>query len=144
MTETPSRFKPILIGCFGLIFLFVVFAVLIGILFSDKSKFDDPFAEKIGVVEVSGIIEDSQDVVDQIKKYREDEDIKAILVRINSPGGAVAPSQEIYQEIRKTIKQKIVVSSMGTLAASGGYYIACATNKVVANPGTVREASASL
>lgn len=133
----PSRIKPFLIGCLSLLVLAAVFVVAVGFLFSDKKTFEDPFGEKIGVVEVNGVIGESQDVVDQIKKYRKDSNVKAILVRIDSPGGAVAPSQEIYDEIRKTIAKKPVVASMATLAASGGFYIACAANKVVANPGTI-------
>ena len=65
------------------------------------------------------------------------EDIKAIILRIDSPGGGVGPSQEIYREVRKTIKAKKVVVSMGSLAASGGYYIAAAADRIVANPGTI-------
>jgi protease-4 len=137
MAGNPSRFRSFFLGCFGAFFLITAAAVLIGYFYYDSVRLEDPFGEKIAVVEVSGIIEDSRDIVDQIKKYREDKEIKAVLVRIESPGGAVAPSQEIYREIRKTVPEKTVVSTMGTLAASGGYYIACAAHKVVANPGTV-------
>ena len=93
--------------------------------------------EKIGVVEVQGIITDSKRVVRQIKKYRNDSSIKGVILRINSPGGAVAPSQEIYSEVLKIRDEKKVIASMGSLAASGGYYIASATNSIIANPGTL-------
>ena len=95
------------------------------------------FTEKIGIISVEGIISTSQTVTSQLVKYRKDKDIKAIILKINSPGGAIAPSQEIYREIRKTIPVKKVVAAMGTVAASGGYYISAATNKIVANPGTI-------
>lgn len=101
----------------------------------ERAEFD--FGEKVGVVEVTGMIVDARDTIDQIKQLREDDTIKAIVVRIDSPGGAVAPSQEIYREIRKTASQKKVVASMGAVAASGGYYIAAAADGIIASPGTI-------
>jgi len=95
------------------------------------------FSEKIGVIPVEGTISDSQTVTSELVKFRKDNRIKAVILKINSPGGAIAPSQEIYREIEKTIPTKKVVAAMGTVAASGGYYIAAATNKIVANPGTI-------
>ena len=103
---------------------------------SGKSA-DFEFGEKVGVVEITGIIVDSRDAIDQIKQLREEDSIKAIVVRIDSPGGAVAPSQEIYREIRKTVPLKKVVASMGSVAASGGYYIAAAADGIIASPGTI-------
>lgn len=101
----------------------------------DRAKFE--FGEKVGVVEITGVIVDARDAIDQIKQLREEDSIKAIVVRINSPGGAVAPSQEIYREIRKTIPLKKVIASMGSVAASGGYYIAAAADGIMASPGTI-------
>ncbi|MBI5748908.1 MAG: signal peptide peptidase SppA [Nitrospinae bacterium] len=92
---------------------------------------------KLALVRIEGVITESEDIVRQIKKYREDSSIKGIVLRIDSPGGAVGPSQEIYKEVLKTTEGKKVVASMGGLAASGGYYIACAANRVFANPGTI-------
>jgi len=95
--------------------------------------------QKIALVEVNGVILDSNDIVRQLSRYRRDDGIKAIVLRIDSPGGGVAPSQEIYQEvlrIRADNKKKIY-ASMGSMAASGGYYIACATDRIFANPGTL-------
>jgi protease-4 len=98
----------------------------------------DDGKEKIALVEISGQIFDSKDIVRQISKYRRDDDIKAILLRIDSPGGAVAPSQEIYDEVlRVRADNKKIYASMGSLAASGGYYIAVAADRVFANPGTL-------
>jgi protease IV len=93
--------------------------------------------EQVGIVEISGMILDAKNITDHLKRFRENDDIKAIVVRIDSPGGAVGPSQEIYREIRKTIEIKPVVASMGAIAASGGYYIAAGTNGIMANPGTI-------
>lgn len=95
------------------------------------------FGYKIGVIPVDGVISSSQSVTSHLVKFRKDAGIKAIILRINSPGGEIAPSQAIYREIEKTIPVKKVVVSMGTVAASGGYYIAAAANKIVANPGTI-------
>jgi len=93
--------------------------------------------EKIGMVFVEGPIMDSKPIVDEITDLRKDDQIKAILIRVESPGGGVGPSQEIYQEIQRTKASKPVVVSMGSLAASGGYYISAAATKIVANPGTI-------
>jgi len=96
-------------------------------------------SDKVAVIKIEGVILDSEDVVKQLKKYSENDAVKAIVLRIDSPGGAVVPSQEIYEEVykvRQNNKQKIV-TSMGSVAASGGYYIAAASDKIVANPGTL-------
>ena len=93
---------------------------------------------KIAVVELQGVITSSEDIVRQIKKYRETNSIKGILLRVDSPGGGVVASQEIYEEVKKTRDGgKPVVVSMGALAASGGYYVSCGASRLVANPGTL-------
>ncbi|MDI1471738.1 MAG: signal peptide peptidase SppA [Thermodesulfovibrio sp.] len=92
---------------------------------------------KIAMVNVKGIIVDSKAVIEEIKQYRKNPAIKAIVLRVDSPGGAVVPSQEIYEEIKRTIKVKPVVVSMGSIAASGAYYISCPATKIIANPGTI-------
>jgi protease-4 len=92
----------------------------------------------VAVVEVYGEITDSRDVVRQLKKWADDGSVKAIVLDINSPGGAVAPSQEMYEQVRRIKEEgKIVVASFRSVAASGGYYVACAADKIVANPGTL-------
>ena len=93
--------------------------------------------EKIGVIPVEGTIMDSEAVVSDLVEFKKNKGIKAIILRVNSPGGAVGPSQEIYREVRKTIEKKKVIASLGSIAASGGYYISSAANKIVANPGTL-------
>jgi protease-4 len=95
------------------------------------------FGDKVGVVEVQGVISDAKPIVSQLKKFRKNEAIKAIVLRIDSPGGGVGPSQEIYSEVKKTTGEKKVVASMGAIAASGGYYVAAAADHVMANPGTI-------
>jgi len=93
--------------------------------------------EKVGVVEINGVIMEARQVLEQLKRFRDSDAIKAVVIRINSPGGAVGPSQEIYREIRKTAQEKKVVASMGSMAASGGYYVAAAADEIMANPGTI-------
>jgi protease-4 len=97
----------------------------------------EPGDGKVGIVEIKGVITESKETINLIKRFREDETIKAIVIRIDSPGGVVGPSQEIYREVRKTIGQKKIIASMGSIAASGGYYIAAGTDGIVANPGTI-------
>ncbi len=93
--------------------------------------------DKVGVVEVYGAITGADKTVRLIEKYAKDSSIKGILVHIDSPGGAVAPSQEIYEALLQARKKKKVVASMATLAASGGFYIAVGADRIVANPGTI-------
>lgn len=93
--------------------------------------------EGVGVLQIDGAIDDSRDVLAEIKRLREMPWVKAIVVRIDSPGGAVAPTQEIFEEIRRAKTKKPFIASMGSTAASGGYYIASACEKILANPGTL-------
>ncbi len=95
------------------------------------------FGEKVGVVEIRGVIANPKAIILQLKKFRKNENVKAIVLRIDSPGGGVGPSQEIYSEVKKTTLQKKVVASMGAIAASGGYYVAAASDHIMANPGTI-------
>ena len=93
---------------------------------------------EIALVRIQGTLMDSQNIVRQLSNYRHNPNVRGIVLRIDSPGGAVAPAQEIYNEIMKLkADHKTVYASMGTVAASGGYYIACAANYVLANPGTL-------
>ncbi len=133
-----SRRHPFLF--FILIFSSILAIVIIGtsLLFtlgSQNANFD--FGEKVGIIEIKGVISDSKDIIAHLKQFREDDSIKSIVLRIDSPGGGVGPSQEIFREVRKTIVQKKVITSMGTIAASGGYYVAAGTDGIVANPGTI-------
>jgi len=95
--------------------------------------------EKVAVVRIEGVILDSREAIEELRKFRDNPSIKAIVLRIDSPGGGVVPSQEIYSEVLKarTEGKVKIIASMGNLAASGGYYIAAATDKIVANPGTL-------
>jgi len=96
-----------------------------------------PSGEKVAIVRIEGPIMDSKTAIEEIRDYARNQSIRAIVLRVDSPGGAVAPSQEIYEEVRKAVLKKKVVVSMGSLAASGGYYISAPASRILANPGTL-------
>jgi protease IV len=102
------------------------------------SKFSSFSSRKVGLVEISDVIYSSEDYVKQLRDMREDDAVAGVILRVDSPGGAVAPSQEVFEEVMKfrDINKPLVVS-MGNLAASGGYYIASPAFKIFANPGSV-------
>ncbi len=128
----PGRFFRVLIFLL-LLGIFLELASIISILTGVKHGENGNLA----IVTLKGPIEDSRDVVDQIKTYADSEHVKAMVLRIDSPGGTVGASQEIHDSVVTTAKKKPVVVSMGDLAASGGYYAAAGATKIVANPGTI-------
>ena len=95
--------------------------------------------DRIALIRIEGVILDARETLGELKKFSENPSVKAIVLRIDSPGGGVVPSQEIYDAVRRvrTKSNKAVIASMGSVAASGGYYIAAATDRIVANPGTL-------
>jgi protease-4 len=93
--------------------------------------------EAIGVIEVKGVIVESEKIIENLVAFRENEKIKGIVLRVDSPGGTVGASQEIYEEVRRTSDVKPVVASMASVAASGGLYVSLAARKIMANPGTI-------
>ena len=129
---------PLLTGCLiaVLVIFFLVGMSVIALKFLGQGKMSLVAGEKVGVVEIKGLISDSKTVLKQLNRFSEDQAIRAIVVRINSPGGAVGPSQEILQEVEKVKKRKKVLASLGTVAASGGYYIASGADLIMANKGT--------
>ena len=134
--KTPKHRRPFLRGCLMIVLVLAAFfLLLLGI--SRMDGFSLSMGGKVAIIPISGMIADSEQVIEQMKRFEKDNAVKAIVLRINSPGGGVAPSQEIYEEVRKLNAKKPVLTSMGTIAASGGYYIASATRKVYANPGTM-------
>ncbi len=120
-----------------LIFFIIIFIIvaILSLMLTFKHKV--PLGEKVAVVRITGVIIDSTDIIEELKEYSKDNSIKAIVIRIDSPGGGVAPSQEIYEEILKIKENKKVIVSMGSVAASGGYYISSSADKIVANAGTL-------
>jgi protease-4 len=121
-------------GCFIGLAGGVVLTLLAVWLLSGAEMFK---GSRVGEIDITGTILGSRSTLKELKKFRKNSSIKAILLRIDSPGGAVAPSQEIYREVLRTVKVKPVVVSMGSLAASGAYYIASAATRILADPGTL-------
>jgi protease IV len=135
-TPPPAPRRPFLRGCAVVVLVIGAFFVLLAVV----SRFDTGALTrrpKVAVLPITGLITDSREIIDQLKAFAKDDSVKAIVLRINSGGGGVGPSQEIYAEVRKLRGKKIILTSMGALAASGGYYIACASEKIYANPGTI-------
>lgn len=133
-----SQKHPLLFGIMLIIAAVALFAGATAALRVSKGN-DMPYftQERFGVINVKGFIADSRKVSDWAYALRTDDSIKGVIVRINSPGGGVAASQEMYFAIKRLADVKPVVISMGTVAASGGYYIAAAGHKIVANPATL-------
>lgn len=123
----------------SVIFLFIVFSVLLFGLSRGPGGLDiASLGGRVALVDVKGVIMSSESIVRQVKRYEDDNSVKALVLRIDTPGGGVAASQEIYDQLLKFKDHgKFIVVSMGSVAASGGYYIACAADSIVANPGTV-------
>lgn len=124
-------------GCLIGLFIFGIFAAVVASSTTGSSDFS--FGNKVAVVPIEGEIVDARDTLDKLHRYADNSSVKAMVVRINSPGGAVAPSQEIYEEIRKVRQSsgKPIVASIDTVGASGGYYIASACDEIVSNPGSI-------
>ena len=124
----------------------VVFAgmLLLGVLIASFASDDttargDVFGAKVAIIPIDGEILGSRDTIEALHRYAKNSSVKAIIMRINSPGGAIAPSQEIYEEIRnvRVRSGKPIIASLDSVAASGGYYIASACDRIVANPGSI-------
>lgn len=122
----------------GVILIFFVISIFL-LLFETSGRTPGTLVggDKIGVVEVEGIILRSKQIIEDLEKYRKDDSIKAVVLRVDSPGGAIGPTQEIYEEVKKVKEEKKIVASMGSVAASGGYYISCVADRVFANPGSI-------
>ena len=125
----------------GAFFLFLI-AVFTLVYLSMRSRADrgfGGFGEKIAVVDLEGVILQPKTVAEQLKKYGDDSSIKAIILHVNTPGGGVAASQELYDAVKRIRdqKKKRIVASIETVGASGGYYVASATNKICADRGSI-------
>lgn len=136
-----SRQKEWLIGL-GIAWGMIILIILLVSYVSQKKTYEGvnlaSGGDKVAVVELFGLIANSESVVRQLRTYGEHGSVKAIVLRIDSPGGDVAAAQEIYETVRRVRDGgKPVVASMGNVAASGGYYVACGSDTIVANPGTV-------
>lgn len=129
----PVLFFILCLATLGVVAILAIAALIWRIVPDGKSLRGD----KVAVIEINGPIVDARPTLESLKQFREEDAVKAMVLRIDSPGGGVGPSQEIYAEVLKTRAVKPIVASMGAVAASGGYYIAAAADGIVANPGTV-------
>ena len=133
---------PILLGLFILTGIFLFFIGGISLLIStliSHGPGTDIFAKKegVGIVDLKGLIVTPEQVLKHLTEFRHDPNVKAIVLRIDSPGGSVGASQEIYKEVMRTNEVKPVIASMGSMGASGGYYAALGAENIIANPGTM-------
>jgi protease-4 len=138
MKKNPLLLVLVTAAVLGALFFIVLF--LSAILTGRKTSATLPVvgSDRVALVKIEGVLITSDHVVDELHDYAEDSSIKAIVIRIDSPGGGVVPSQEIYNAVKYVKREgKKVVVSMGSVAASGGYYVAAAADKIVANPGTL-------
>ncbi|MGA7616570.1 MAG: signal peptide peptidase SppA, partial [Thermoanaerobaculia bacterium] len=137
----PRRRSGWLLGFLGGCFVFFGLAVVVVVIAAIASGDSDRWSagEKVGVLAIDGEIVESREIIDRLHDYRDNHAVKAIVVRIDSPGGAIAPSQEIFEEIRKVRSEtgKPVIASIDNVGASGGYYIAAGCDSIMANPGSI-------
>ena len=128
----------VLLGCAGFLALAFVGVTLLFVMspFLDETS-DFALGGGVGIVELVGPIEDSREIVEELERHRDDPSVKAVVLRIDSPGGGVAPSQEIHDAVIRLRETKPVVTSIANVAASGGYYVAVACDSIVANPGSL-------
>jgi len=133
MRKHPVLFGMLILLVVGVFFYFSFYNA--GLSSSKSKRFS--FNNKVGVVLIEGVISDSIEIVEQIEEFGSNDSITAVVLRVDSPGGGVAASQEIYDAVKELKEKKKVVASMGSIAASGGLLIACAADKIVANPGTI-------
>jgi protease-4 len=126
-------------GAFFLFVLAVFTLVYVAVHAGQRQAGFHAFGDKIGVVDLDGVILDPNEVVDQLRRFADDDSIKAIIIHVNSPGGGVAASEEIYREVKRIRdeKKKRIVSSIQTVGASGAYYVSSGTNKIYADSGSV-------
>lgn len=118
---------------FFILFILVFFVQAMLLFFSDEAS--SIKSDKVVVLDLSGVILESESFINKVKKFENNPNVKGFIIKINSPGGGVAPSQEIYRYLRKV--KKPVYASMSSMAASGGYYVAAACDKIYALPGTI-------
>jgi protease-4 len=133
---------PILLGLFILTGIFFLFLGGVSLLISSLISHDsqtDIFSSKegVGIVELKGLIVSSEQTLKHLTEFRHDPNVKSVVLRIDSPGGSVGASQEIYKEVMRTNEVKPVIASMGSMGASGGYYAALGAENIIANPGTM-------
>lgn len=140
MSEQKSRtWLWVLLGCGAFLVLLIAVVTLAGALAGRHGSEFAGFGDKIGVVDLEGVIIEPQTMVHDLKEFADDDSIKAIIIHINTPGGGAAASQEIYTEVKRIRdeKKKKIISSVESVGASGGYYVASGTEKIYADPASI-------
>jgi len=129
----------IIVGGGSLLFFILCLAALAAMFTGNGSSTVSRYSNMVASLEINGTISDSKEFIEELKEYGNRANVKSVIIRIDSPGGGVAASQEIYEAIKKfrAETEKKVVVSMASTAASGGYYVACAADMIFANPGTI-------
>jgi len=119
----------------GMLLFFAVCVGIATVLFGDGERLAG--GDGVGLVELKGVIVDGQETIRQLRDLKKDKRVKAVVLRVDSPGGVVGPSQEIFAAVKSLAQVKKVVVSMGSVAASGGYYVSAPATLIYANPGTI-------
>jgi protease-4 len=132
----PSPFVVILLFLLGTLIVVLLVVWATAFIFGERRA---PLisADSVGVVRLEGMVWDARPVLERLERLAKDSKVKAIVLRIDTPGGGVGPTQEIFEAVKRWKKKKKIVASLGSMATSGGYYIACAADKIFANPGTI-------
>jgi len=131
--------RQIILGIGVVILLILIFFIVTYSITFMMSKRVPVFGDRVALIRIEGLILNSKKTIDLLKRYDEDRSVRAIVLRVDSPGGGVVPSQEIYEEVKKIREKgdKKIIVSMGSVAASGGYYISCPADRIIANPGSI-------
>jgi protease-4 len=137
--NSPTRRRTILLAALAIYLgVAVLFVVALSAGFAPTGGGGAVFGARVAIVELEGTIIDVDDVLRELKSHRDNPQVKAVVLRINSPGGVVGPTQELHAAVMRLRESgKPVVASLGAVAASGGYYVAVAADKIYANPGTL-------
>ena len=133
----PTRGRTIAIALGVTAGVVLLFFLTVWVLVSVLEGGGLPGGPRVAIVELEGIILESEAVVRELEEHQGNPAVRAVVIRVNSPGGVVAPTQEIYAAVQRLRKGKPVVASLGSVAASGGYYVAAAADRIYANPGTL-------
>ena len=139
-SRVPIFFLGAFSGCLAVFFGLMLIAAVVFVSHKSEDASSDVFStQKIAIVPIDGEIFEARETIEALHRYADNVTVKAIVMRINSPGGAIAPSQEIYEAVRSTRASsgKPIVASLDNVAASGGYYIASACDRIVSNPGSI-------
>ncbi|UCC43286.1 MAG: signal peptide peptidase SppA [Candidatus Zixiibacteriota bacterium] len=139
MARTRDVVVAVIIGGAFLV-AFAFFALMFVGLFSSSDGIDlAGLGDNVGVVDLFGTIEEASGriVIEQLDRWADNSSIEAVVIHINSPGGGVAISQEVFDAVSRLAAEKPVVAAMAEIAASGGYYVACGADRIVANPGSL-------